>query len=300
MIKLLHHLFIPHEKNNHRAKILHIDSLLIIISLIFFGFSFLTAFHSNYPSVLGVSFNITPTDLLSDTNKERQERGLQRLRLDTQLSEAAKQKAKDMFTKNYWAHIAPDGVTPWSFIKGAGYEYLYAGENLARGFTGSSEVVDAWMASPTHRDNLLSPNYTDVGFAIATGNLTGSETILVVEELGTRFEEKNAGNSGYLSSSPAAVNIKEIVPQYQNSAPELNNTTSEVAALTQKPLIDKNDLTKKTIIAILIILISVLIIDAIIIERKKIIRSFSHNVDHIIYLLIILFTIIIIGKGIIL
>ena len=64
-----------------------------------------------------------------------------------------------MIAKNYWAHNAPDGASPWSFFKNVGYRYLYAGENLARDFGDSASVVNAWMNSPTHRDNLLSGRY---------------------------------------------------------------------------------------------------------------------------------------------
>src|SRR5258706_10350524 len=90
-----------------------------------------------------------------------------------------------MFAKDYWAHIAPDGTTPWSFIKGAGYNYVYAGENLARGYFSASDVVNAWMASPEHRENMLSSKFADVGFSAQNGKLTGEDTVLVVEMLGS-------------------------------------------------------------------------------------------------------------------
>ena len=62
------------------------------------------------------------------------------------------------------------------------------GENLARGFNSASDVINAWMNSPEHRQNVLSPNYQNVGFAVATGNLSGEDTVLVVEMLGsTKF-----------------------------------------------------------------------------------------------------------------
>ena len=86
-----------------------------------------------------------------------------------------------MFSKDYWAHNAPDGTTPWVFIKNTGYNYIYAGENLARGFNSASDVINAWMNSPEHRQNVLSPNYQNVGFAVATGTLSGEDTVLVVE-----------------------------------------------------------------------------------------------------------------------
>ena len=68
-----------------------------------------------------------------------------------------------MFSKNYWAHFAPDGSTsPWDFIHQSGYNYIFAGENLAKGFTDANSVVAAWMNSPSHRENILSNKYKDV------------------------------------------------------------------------------------------------------------------------------------------
>lgn len=324
MKHFLRHLFLPHESNNHRAKILHIDSILIILTLLVFSSFLLSSLQSRFPAVLGISYNITPVDLVNVTNKVRQEHGLSALSLDSELSQAASSKASDMFTKNYWAHIAPDGATPWGFIKNSGYEYLYAGENLARGFSSTSDVVNAWMASPSHRDNMLSSNYTDVGFAIATGSLTGSDTVLVVEMFGKRYTGVVATPSIIPSPtiaptlSVAIPAISEPTPTWLEPTPTksepavvllITNTPvptqteqpqREVASLQQQPLIDKNDFTKNIIVIVLMVLIVILAIDAIIIEKKKIIRVVSHNLDHIIYLIIILLTIIIIGGGLVL
>lgn len=309
MIKFLRHLLLPHESNNHRAKILHIDSILIVITLLVFSSFLLSSIQSKYPEVLGISYNITPADLLSVTNKARQENGLSALSLDSALSQAASQKAADMFAKDYWAHVAPDGATPWGFIKNSGYVYLYAGENLARGFSNTSDVVNAWMASQSHRDNMLSSNYDDVGFAISTGNLTGSETVLVVEMFGRKYAGESAVQS--VIPSPATPIISESAPVISEppvvllvtNTPvptQMQQSQKLVASIQQQPLIDKNEFTKNMIVIVLIVLIVILTIDAIIVEKKKIIRVVSHNLDHIIYLIIILLTIIIIGKGLVL
>lgn len=324
MKHFLRHLFLPHESNNHRAKILHIDSILIVITLLIFSSFLLSSLQSRYPAVLGISYNITPADLLNQTNKFRQENGLSPLTLNSQLSLAASNKASDMFAKDYWAHIAPDGVTPWVFIKNAGYEYLYAGENLARGFSNTSDVVNAWMASPSHRENMLSSNYSEIGFAISTGTLTGTETVLVVEMFGRKYKNVEAAPS-IIPSPTAAIVATEITPVQLELTPTITiptPTTSgqqiayiitntpvpapvaqaqkQVASVQQLPLIDKNDLTKNIIVIVLIVMIAILTIDAIIIERKRVIRVVSHNLDHIIYLIIILLSIIIIGKGLVL
>src|SRR3972149_811846 len=186
MFRFLKHLFIPHEKNNHRSKVLHNSSLASIFS-IFLILNFTWYFISSVrPDILGVSYSVSESELLIQVNEERAKRGLAPLTLNPQLSDAARRKAADMLEKNYWAHFAPDGSTsPWGFIRAAGYNYVHAGENLARGFTDSSAVVTAWMASQSHRDNILAYKYRDVGFAIVPGTLNGEETVLIVEMFGS-------------------------------------------------------------------------------------------------------------------
>lgn len=309
----LHHLLFPRESNNHRSKLLHHDSIFFVIALFVFFGSLLGAVHNNYPQVLGISANIAPGDLLAITNQKRAENGLKPLAMNGQLAQAAEGKASHMFANNYWAHIAPDGTTPWFFIKNAGYEYLYAGENLARGFSTASEVVDAWMASPTHRENMLSSNYDEVGFAIQTGSLTGSDTILVVEELGRRYGSQAQAavetTQQVPTATPAVVAkitvaptaVPTVIPtNTPTPTPETkNNVTTGVASSVNQPLFDSKSLTKNIAFGVLALFLVVLVIDAIIIEKKKIARVVAHNLDHIIFLIIIILVIIIVGRGII-
>ncbi len=305
MRNYLRHFFIPHDSNGHRAKLLHLDSILLIIALLIFSFSLLATVESKYPSVLGISYNISITDLLDITNKVRGEHGVSTLSLNPDLSKAAANKASDMFGKNYWAHIAPDGITPWVFIKNSGYDYLYAGENLGRGFSDSQDLVNAWMASPSHRDNMLSDKYKDVGFAITTGNLTGSDTVLVVEMFGTRYQDTSSTAEGPIPQA-VAMNVPTPLPSIfvseASKMPLKSNVMkqTEVAAIVQQPLVDRKDFTKNIIFSIIVLFIAVLLIDAIVIERKKIIRVVSHNIDHIVYLVIIFAIIIVIGRGLVL
>jgi len=186
MKEFLHHFFIPRESNNYKAKLLHQTTLLLFIAFFIIGGLLLNLTKTKYPSVLGISTDITSEQLLTLVNQKRQENGLPPLSFSPELATAARSKANDMFSKNYWAHNSPDGKTPWEFLKEAGYNYVYAGENMARGFNTSADVTNAWMVSPTHRANVLSPNYSDVGFAVVTGNLSGEETVLVVQEFGNR------------------------------------------------------------------------------------------------------------------
>ena len=178
----IHHLFIPHEENNFRAKSLHTDFLTVYVVI---AFLMMMVFkQGNIHDVLGFATDISVEKLYQLTNEQRQKNNLTILSLNPALTLAAKRKAENMFQENYWSHYSPDGKTPWDFILGAGYKYEYAGENLAKNFLFSNGVVDAWMNSHTHRDNLLKKEYTEVGYAIVNGVLNGEQTTLVVQEFG--------------------------------------------------------------------------------------------------------------------
>ena len=318
MKEFLHHLFIPRESNNHLSKILHHQSLFLVILFLLTGLSALSFVQKSYPTVLGISANISIQDLLSQTNQKRQENGIAPLVLNSELTHAAEMKADDMLAKNYWAHVSPDGTTPWVFIKNAGYDYLYAGENLARGFTTAPDTVNAWMASPTHRENLLSPNFKEIGFAVKAGSLTGAETILVVQEFGSKYGGTKEVDAPAVVAVAQASPIPTIGPTFPPAQavvlspqvlPSLNPTPIEkpvqsqdtmVAAIQNNPLVDSKSTKQNVALFILVLFIGIFVIDAIIIERKKIVRLVSHNLDHIIFLSVILIAAIIIGKGVIL
>lgn len=313
MIGFLHHLFLPKESNNFKARVLHQPFLLgIVIFLLLleavFGFV-----QQHSPDVLGITANMTVDELLNLTNQKRAETGLPQLALNSALAQAAQNKGNDMFVKNYWAHNSPDGGTPWGFIKSSGYDYIYAGENLARGFSTAPEVVEAWMASPGHRENMLSQNYRDIGFAILTGNLSGDDTVLVVEMFGSPVEaqlqetasEKIAAATTPVptgSARPLQVTESLVLPTVQATptAAPLPPEVNVVASIRSEPLINVRQTSFSLSVLILGILIGLLLLDVIIIEKKRIVRSFSHNLDHIIFLTVILIIVILISGGIIL
>ena len=128
--------------------------MVIVVLLLLQAISF--PIKRNFPDTLGTATDISAQQLLLFTNKARQENNLPPLITNDALVKAAILKGKDMFAKNYWAHYSPDGITPWSFFEQTGYTYTYAGENLARGFINTEDVVKAWLASQTHR----SENHT--------------------------------------------------------------------------------------------------------------------------------------------
>lgn len=228
--------FIPTKKNKFHPIALRSAGLMIFLA-IFITIPFLYNIVSAKKfQVLGYATNVNVTDLFNLSNQERINAGLAPLSLNSELNNAAQAKANDMMAKDYWAHISPDGLTPWVFITNAGYQYTAAGENLAKNFDTSSGAVAGWMGSPTHRDNVLSPNYKDVGYAVLNGVLQGEQTTLVVAEYGARAEPIVA------STAPAQINNTQPATtapkqaetnQVANTSQSTENTTAEPTAATQ-------------------------------------------------------------------
>lgn len=182
----------PHRPHNFRAlskpKLLHkhehrhywpyIPVLLLVLAT--FWLSLAQPIHKR--GTLAYAVSMSTSDLLQATNSQRQQSGASGLQINSALAAAAQAKANDMVARNYWSHTTPDGQQPWVFMDNAGYKYQKAGENLAYGFPTSDDTVTGWMNSPPHRENMLDPAYTEVGFGFANGedyNNSGQETVVV-------------------------------------------------------------------------------------------------------------------------
>ncbi len=111
--------------------------------------------------------NATMSDVekqvLNLTNVERQKAGLKPLQIDTKLQNSARQKSNDMATNRYFSHTSPTYGSPFDQMKANGITYRAAAENIAMGQRTAEEVVKAWMESPGHRQNILTPGYTHIG-----------------------------------------------------------------------------------------------------------------------------------------
>ncbi len=123
-------------------------------------------FNSN-GKVLAYATEMNRSSLLNETNQLRVKDNLADLSMNAKLTRAAQAKAEDMVKHDYWSHNAPDGKTPWAFVRASDYSYRKLGENLAAGFGDSDSVVRAWYASQSHRQNLLDSKYSEVGFGVA-------------------------------------------------------------------------------------------------------------------------------------
>lgn len=125
-------------------------------------------------------------ELLSRINAERRRARRQPLSLNERLDVAAQLHADDMLARSYFAHRGPDGKTVRERARLAGYEWSAIGENLAEGQQSVDEVVEAWMRSPGHRENILDRKYTETGFGLALGRdpKKGEYRVLWVETFG--------------------------------------------------------------------------------------------------------------------
>ena len=174
--------FIPHEGNSHRPHILRSNSVRNIVAiLIFFEIIVFLIPVLARLNITGGMAAVLPGVLSALTNDERQSQNLKILTVNPVLNKAAEMKAEDMATGGYFAHTSPEGKTPWYWLEKAGYEYQYAGENLAINFSDSRDVTNAWMKSPTHKANIVKGNYTEMGTGIAVGTYKGKETVFVAQ-----------------------------------------------------------------------------------------------------------------------
>lgn len=102
-------------------------------------------------------------------NQHRADAGLPALTEDASLEEAAEAHAKDMGRRDFFAHRNPDGINADRRIRRAGFDGRTTGENIAwgTGLEGSpARIVDGWMESPGHRENILRPAFTRVGTGV--------------------------------------------------------------------------------------------------------------------------------------
>ncbi|MBY0538342.1 hypothetical protein K2P47_03000 [Patescibacteria group bacterium] len=181
---LINHI-VPHEGNDYRPHLLQRGAMILMLILILL--SFLAA---NFQALLWQSSDwlvgaVLPAVVVDLTNTERADLSLPKLTRNPVLDEAATLKAQDMARNSYFSHDSPTGVTPWHWFKEAGYTFAHAGENLAVYFSDSSEVVEAWMNSPTHRANIVGSQYREIGVGVARGTYDGFDTVFVVQMFGT-------------------------------------------------------------------------------------------------------------------
>jgi uncharacterized protein YkwD len=246
------HYFVPHKKNDYKPLFLRagtVGATTALILVLFVGADFADqALITNRSPQFAAVVVSTLVDL---ANTDRTQNGLPMLTVSPVLEQAAQLKANDEAAKSYFAHISPAGDDPWHWFSQAGYDFSYAGENLAVYFSDSDAVNTAWMNSPEHRANILSDNFTQIGIATAEGVYQGQQTVFVVQEFGTpaafasasASQDTSKNNSGAQTApvaratpAPSAVDAIPVAiaaEQLPNQAPIVKGTSTETAETAQ-------------------------------------------------------------------
>jgi hypothetical protein len=182
-MKRLFNWFIPHKGNAHTPRIFTLaGASVILIGILFLGGGVL--FQQKLSTENSYLAAVLPSVLVDLANEDRTNESLTQLTENPLLVEAAQKKAADMAAKGYFAHVSPEGIEPWFWLQSVGYSYKAAGENLAVHFEDSEAVNKAWMASPSHRANIVNPEFTEIGIGTAVGMFEGRETLFVAEFFG--------------------------------------------------------------------------------------------------------------------
>lgn len=183
----LKHVFIPHEGNEYRPHFFREVSIALILTAVFIIVS-ISASSAYVLQNTEAGQGIVARVLIDLTNQNRASGNLSPLTYSPLLEKASHLKAEDMAANGYFAHNSPQGLTSWYWFAKVGYDYKYAGENLAVNFTNSEDVSNGWMNSPTHRANIMSPDYKEIGISMAPGVYQNNNTIFVVQMFGTPKE----------------------------------------------------------------------------------------------------------------
>lgn len=225
--KKLTDFFIPHAENQYAPHSLQKAAMVAMLFLVVLSFTATNALSLIWISSHTMISSVLPAVIVDLTNGERDTASLGILSRNSVLDIAAQLKAEDMAKNSYFAHYSPAGVSPWHWFGIVGYNFVHAGENLAIHFSDSDDIVDAWMASPSHRANIMNGNYTEIGIGTAEGTYQGFKTIYVVQLFGT----------------PAAPVVATIIPVPQ-VAGETIDIASSSASSTSKVLAQAVSLTE--------------------------------------------------------
>jgi len=179
---------------------------------------------SNLIANNSLASEITADEIIELTNLEREKYGLNKLEENELLNKAAVAKADDIISQQNFSHNFSDKKFS-NWIKEEGYEYSIVGENLAVNFTQSEPMFNAWLASPSHRKNILHESYREIGVAVLSGEWFGEEAIIAVELFGApkisseqlvlntsngQSPPKSQGNSYFIASDLSEYYLNNI------------------------------------------------------------------------------------------
>ena len=184
--------FIPHAGNNHHPHILHTKRALfyslffIAIKAVVFIFAISIPIQAfMMPDVLKEQRN----EILRLVEETRAANGLSTLSGADKLYSSSQKKSEDMVVNSYFSHVGPGNRDLKYFLNQENYAYRYAGENLAMGFSDAKSVVNAWIKSPLHYQNIIDSDFSETGMGIASGDYKGKETVFITQHFGAPISQ---------------------------------------------------------------------------------------------------------------
>ncbi len=193
--------FLPRGKEERRQIELLGGVSVMLVGVLIVGMFFTSSLQQMALRSSSVAAVVSAV-LVNLANGDRSANGLGELTSNPTLVAVAQAKANDMAAKGYFAHVSPEGIDPWHWFNTIGYEYSFAGENLAVDFSDSGDVERAWMNSPTHRDNILNSKFTEIGIATAQGMYEGRATTFVVQVFATP-----------VNADAVFAEVREVIPE---------------------------------------------------------------------------------------
>ncbi|MGL4757909.1 MAG: CAP domain-containing protein [Patescibacteria group bacterium] len=148
---------------------------IVLVLLLTFAMTFLLL------KVNARSSTVTEHSILTKVNKLRLENKLPELVINNRLNIAAKTKAMDMKLSNYFSHNSPNNVRWSDFIINSGYSYTVAGENLAKGYFTTEDLMRDWVNSKTHKENIIYNEFVETGISVLD---TDNQGVLIVQVFG--------------------------------------------------------------------------------------------------------------------
>lgn len=213
--------FKPHALNPKRLAFHAVSAIVIKVIMVVFALSFpVQAWLS--PDILVQQAQ----KIIVLTNNIRSELNIPTLQENQVLNQAALNKAQDMLVNQYFAHVSPDNRALRHWLYDLKYNFKFAGENLAIGFSDASDVIAAWKESPTHYSNIIDPDFTEIGVGVVSGDYNGYETILIAQYFG----------NPYTQVTPVV--IEETIPEVQETITKTQdyNTKVEQAIIKSEPI----------------------------------------------------------------
>lgn len=197
--------------------------------------------------VTEVPSHLTASGTVAETNARREEGGLPALAVNEKLNKSAQIKVDDMFNRQYFAHESPVGDGPGDLASVVGYEYLMVGENLALGnYENDAILVDAWMNSPGHRENIMHAKYTEIGVAVKRGTYEGRIVWLAVQEFGMPASLCPSPSESLASQIDNNQNaLADLERQVSTQRAQLNSTRPKRGVEYNKKVKEYNELVNR-------------------------------------------------------